>query len=54
MKKTYRVTMKVEIVRYVEANSEEEALDLVDKGDMMHELKHYGVDEEYEVGEAAF
>jgi hypothetical protein len=39
--------MRVDIERYVEANSEKEALEKVDTNDMMHELKHYGVDEEF-------
>lgn len=39
--------MRVEIERIVKADSEEEALDKVDNDDMMHELKHYSVDEEY-------
>lgn len=43
----YKVTMRVDITRVVEAESEEEALEKVDSNDMMHELKHYGVDEEF-------
>ncbi|HGH7183471.1 hypothetical protein [Bacillus cereus] len=43
----YKVTMRVDITRVVEAESETGALENVDSADMMHELKHYGVDEEY-------
>jgi hypothetical protein len=39
--------MRVDIERIVEANSEDEALEIADAEDMMHELKHYGVDEEF-------
>lgn len=49
--KQYTVTMRIEIERSVLANSEEEALNLVDKDDMMYELKNYGVDAEYFVDE---
>lgn len=48
----FTVTMRVDIERTVEAENKEHAMELVDKGDMMHELKHYGVDEEFIVGEA--
>jgi hypothetical protein len=51
MSKYFKVIMRVDIERYVEAESKEEALDKVDSGDMMHELKHYGVDEEWIVEE---
>jgi len=43
----YEVTMRVDITRLVEADSEDDALNKVDDNDMMHELKNYGVDEEY-------
>lgn len=43
----FRVIMRVDIERIVEAESEDDALEKVDYGDMMHELKNYGVDEEY-------
>lgn len=43
----YKVTMRVDITRVVEAESETEALENVDSADMMYELKYYGVDEEY-------
>lgn len=43
----YKVIMRVEIERVIEADSDEEALNNVDTNDMMHELKHYDVDEEY-------
>lgn len=43
----YRVTMRVDIERIIEADSEEDALEKTDTGDMMYELKYYGVDEEY-------
>jgi hypothetical protein len=43
----YRVIMRVDIERIVEAESEKEALEKVDNDDMMHELKHYRVDEEW-------
>lgn len=48
----YRVIMRVDIERYVEADSKEEALEKVDTSDMMYELKYYGVDEEYIVEKA--
>lgn len=44
--------MRVDIERYVEADSEGDALNKVDSEDMMHELKHYGVDEEFIVEKA--
>lgn len=47
----FRVVMRVDIERYVEADNEEEALEKVDTDDMMHELKRYRVDEEYLVEE---
>lgn len=43
----YRVIMRVDIERIVEADSEEEALYKADTDDMMYELKYYGVDEEF-------
>ena len=45
--KSYKVIMRVEIERCVDAESEEEAIDKVDTDDMMHELKNYGVDTEF-------
>lgn len=43
----FKVIMRVDIERVVEADNEEQALNKADTDDMMHELKHYGVDEEY-------
>ena len=43
----YRVTMRVEIDRYLDAESEEDAINKVDKQDMVYELQNYGIDEEY-------
>jgi hypothetical protein len=48
----YRVIMRVDIERIVEATSEKDALEKVDSTDMMFELKHYGVDEEFIVEKA--
>ena len=47
----YEVIMRVEITRRVEADSPEQAEQLVDKGDMMHELMNYRVDPDYIVDE---
>jgi hypothetical protein len=49
--KDYRVIMRVEIERYVEAEDKHDALEKVDTDDMMHELKRYKVDTEYIVEE---
>jgi hypothetical protein len=48
----YRVIMRVDIERIVEAKTEEEALEKADTDDMMFELKYYGVDEEFIVEKA--
>ena len=48
----YKVIMRVDIERYIEASCEEEALEKTDTEDMMHELKYYRVDEEYIVEKA--
>ena len=44
--KFYEVTMRVEVTRRVLATSEEEAHEKGDIGDMVHESKNYGLDEE--------
>lgn len=48
----YKIIMRVEIERIVEADSVDEALEKVDSNDMMHELKHYNVDKEWIVEKA--
>lgn len=45
-KSKYRVTMRVDIDRIVYADSEDEALEIVDEADMMYELKKFKVDTE--------
>lgn len=47
----FKVIMRVDIERVVEAENEEEALELADPSDMMYELKNFGVDEEFIVNE---
>ena len=43
----YEVKLQVEVTRRVLASSEEEALERVDSGDMIHEIKNYSLDEEW-------
>ena len=46
----YKIVMTVEIVRYEDAENEQEAVD-DNRDDMIHELKNYGVDPEFDVVE---